>query len=88
MPGYYLAIRQLYPTSETAWRIPTLSFSGLGAMATGAWLGGALYDHFGSYSVAFAAGVAFNLVNLVIILFLVSRVRRGTPRVLVAAAVG
>ena len=88
VPGYYLAIRQLYPTSETAWRIPTLSFSGLGAMATGAWLGGALYDHFGSYGAAFATGVAFNLVNLVIILFLVTRAPRGTPRVLVAAAVG
>ena len=88
VPGYYLAIWQLYPTSETAWRIPTLSFSGLGAMASGAWLGGALYDHFGSYAPAFAVGVGFNLLNLVIIGFLVTRVRRGTPRVLLAAAVG
>ncbi len=88
VPGYYLAIRQLYPTSETAWRIPTLAFSGLLAMASGAWLGGALYDHFGSYGAAFAGGVGFNLVNLAIIGFLVARLRPGTPRVLVAAAVG
>ena len=88
VPGYYLAVRQLYPTSETAWRIPTLSFSGLGAMAAGAWLGGALYDHFGSYAMAFAVGVACNLANLVIIGFLVSQTRSGSPRVLVAAAVG
>jgi MFS family permease len=88
VPGYYLAIRELYPASETSWRVPTLSFSGLLAMATGAWLGGAMYDHFGSYAPAFAAGVAANLLNLVIIGFLVARSRRGTPRVLVAAAVG
>jgi hypothetical protein len=32
--------------------------------------------------------VGFNLVNLAIIGFLVARLRPGTPRVLVAAAVG
>jgi MFS family permease len=87
VPGYYLAIRELYPAGETSWRMPTLSFSGLLAMATGAWAGGAIYDHFGSYAPAFAAGVAANVLNLVIVGFLVSRVRRGTPRVLAAAAV-
>lgn len=88
VPGYYLAIRQLYPASEASWRVPTLAFSGLLAMAAGAWLGGAIYDHFGSYAPAFAGGVVANVLNLVIIGFLVSRSRRDSPRVLVTAAVG
>jgi predicted MFS family arabinose efflux permease len=42
-------------------------------MATGGWLAGILYDHFGYYGPAFATGIAINLLNLAIILTLVSR---------------
>ena len=49
--------------------------SGTG-MATGGWLAGLLYDHFGTYVWAFAAGVAANAVNLVIIGTLVFQQRR------------
>jgi predicted MFS family arabinose efflux permease len=44
-------------------------------MALGAWLAGALYDHFGYYAPAFAAGVAANAVNLAIVGTLVFRQR-------------
>src|SRR5687768_1910451 len=36
-------LRELYPASQAAWRIPTLLFTGLG-MALGGWLAGAIYD--------------------------------------------
>jgi hypothetical protein len=36
-------------------------------MATGGWLAGLLYDRFGFYAPAFAAGLAINLVNFSII---------------------
>ena len=36
---------------------------------------GALYDHFGFYAPAFAVGVFFNIANLIVISFLVSRRR-------------
>jgi len=49
-------------------------FSGSG-MALGGWIAGALYDHFGTYAPAFAAGVAANAVNLAIIGMLVFRQR-------------
>ena len=49
-------------------------------MAAGSWLAGWIYDHFGTYAAAFGAGVAFNLVNLALIGFLVSRLpRRHAP---------
>ena len=41
-------------------------------MATGAWLAGILYDHFGYYGPSFAAGVGFNIFNLTVIGALVS----------------
>ncbi len=75
IPAYILAIRELFPASEAYWRIPTfLLCSGTG-MAAGGWLAGALYDHFGYYAPAFAAGVAANAVNLVIVGTLVLRQR-------------
>ena len=70
-----LAIRELFPASEAYWRIPALLlFSGSG-MALGGWIAGALYDHFGTYAPAFAAGVAANVINLAIIGVLVFRQR-------------
>jgi MFS family permease len=75
IPAYVLALRELFPASEASWRIPTLlMFSGLG-MAGGGWLAGLLYDHFGYYAPAFATGVGANILNLLIVGFLVARQR-------------
>jgi hypothetical protein len=38
----------------------------------GGWLAGVLYDHFGTYAPAFAAGVAANAINLAIVGMLVT----------------
>jgi MFS family permease len=73
VPAYVLALRELYPASEAAWRIPTLLlFTGIG-MALGGWLAGALYDYFGSYAAAFATGVGANVINLLLIGTLLAR---------------
>jgi predicted MFS family arabinose efflux permease len=75
IPAYVLALRELYPASEASWRIPTLLlFSGLG-MALGGWLAGLLYDHYGYYAPAFAAGIGANILNLLLIGTLVGRRR-------------
>jgi MFS family permease len=75
IPAYVLAIRELYPASQAAWRIPTmLLFTGIG-MALGGWSAGALYDYFGSYVPAFAAGVGANAINLLLIGTLLARLR-------------
>ena len=73
IPSYVVAIRELFPSSEASWRVPTFFFLGMSGMAFGSWLAGALYDHFGFYAPAFAVGVFFNIANLVVIGFLVSR---------------
>jgi hypothetical protein len=46
-------------------------------MAFGSWFGGALYDGFGSYGPAFAAGALFNLGNLAIVGLLLVRQVQG-----------
>lgn len=79
IPSYVVAIRELFPSSEAAWRVPTFFFLGMSGMAFGSWLAGELYDQFGFYAPAFGVGVFFNLANLVIISFLVAR-QRGRER--------
>ena len=73
IPAYIVAIREFFPSAEASWRVPALLFISMGGMAFGSWFAGALYDHFGFYAPAFAAGALFNLLNLAIIGFLVLR---------------
>jgi MFS family permease len=73
IPAYVLVVRELFPAREAGWRVPTLlCLSGFG-MASGGWVAGLLYDHFGYYAPAFAAGLIFNFVNLVLVGTLVAR---------------
>lgn len=77
VPSYVLAVRDLFPSTEASWRVPTLLFTAMCGMAVGSWLAGALYDHFGFYAPAFASGVVFNLGNLVVVGLLLLRQQRG-----------
>ena len=85
IPSYSVAIRDLFPSSEASWRIPTLLFTAMSGMAVGSWLAGRIYDHFGSYAPAFATGVVFNLLNLILLGLLVARARRRGASMLAAA---
>jgi MFS family permease len=78
IPAYVLTARELFPAREAGWRVPILlCCSGFG-MASGGWFAGLLYDHFGTYTPAFTAGLAFNAVNLVLIGTLVLRRNIGS----------
>jgi MFS family permease len=77
VPAYVLIVRELYPSSEASWRVPTVLFVSMGGMAFGSWFAGALYDHFGFYGPAFAIGAMFNLINFALVGFLVLRQRWG-----------
>ena len=77
IPAYIVAIRELYPSREASWRVPTLLFVSMSGMAFGGWFAGALYDDFGFYAPAFASGVLFNLFNLALVGFLVQRQRKA-----------
>jgi MFS family permease len=85
IPAYVLAVRELFPPAEAGWRVPAmLLFSGSG-MAAGGWLAGWIYDHAGFYDAAFAAGLGFNFLNLIIVGPLVLQWRRVQRMGFVAA---
>jgi len=73
LPAYVIVIRDCFSIQEANWRIPTVMFAGLLGMASGGWGAGLLYDRFGDYLPAFSTGMAFNLVNLAVLLFLNAR---------------
>jgi MFS family permease len=73
IPAYVLAIRELFPASEASWRVPVMMLCSGSGMAAGGWLAGALYDHYGFYGAAFAAGLLANILNLGIVGFLAAR---------------
>jgi MFS family permease len=80
IPAYSVTIRDLYPSREASWRIPTVLFTAMSGMAFGSWFAGRIYDLALSYRPAFGIGVACNAMNLVLIGFLLSRMatdRRG-----------
>ena len=78
IPAYVLAIREFFPVREASWRIPFLLLFSGGGMAAGGWIAGVLYDHFGYYLPAFATGIVFNLMNLVLVGSLVFRQHRDS----------
>ena len=73
IPAYSVAIRDMFPAEEASWRLPLTLFTNMSGMAAGSWLAGYFYDQFGYYAPAFGTGVVFNVVNLLIVGFLVSR---------------
>jgi MFS family permease len=76
IPAYIVSIRDLFPNSEASWRIPLVLFTGMSGMAVGSWFAGRLYDHFGYYAPAFGSGVIFNILNLILLSFLLLRQSR------------
>lgn len=85
IPCYAIAIRAHLPANEAGRRTAVVILFGGVGMAGGSALGGVMYDLTGSYDAAFLIGVGFNLLNLLIIGFLMRRTGRGALKVEAAA---
>ena len=83
VPSYALIIRDHFPAREAGSRISTVLTATVLGMALGGWLSGEIYDWTGSYTLAFLNGVAWNVLNLSIALWILY-IR--TPRKPVAMA--
>jgi MFS family permease len=86
VPSYAIVIRECFPAREAGGRVGIVMMMTLLGMALGGWMSGEIYDLTGSYSAAFANGVAWNGVNLAIVVFLLLRVRRSAGTMLGAVA--
>ncbi|CAH2598779.1 MFS transporter [Rhodovastum atsumiense] len=73
IPAYALTVRELFPAAAAGWQVPMVSLGGTLGMAGGGWLGATLYEGFGTYATAFAVGLVFNLMHLVLLSVLVAR---------------
>ncbi|HSI53218.1 MAG: MFS transporter [Ramlibacter sp.] len=89
VPSYALIIREHFSPKEAGARVGTVLMATLFGMALGGWMSGAVFDITGSYRAAFLNGIAWNLLNVGIVLFLLWRVRgMATPAGARLAATG
>jgi MFS family permease len=77
VPSYAIIIREYFPPGEAGARVGVVLMAALFGMALGGWMSGALFDLTGSYRAAFVNGIAFNLLNLAIVLWLLRRASIG-----------
>ncbi|MFL6691887.1 MAG: MFS transporter [Ramlibacter sp.] len=75
VPSYALIVRQHFSPAEAGARVGTVLMATMFGMALGGWMSGAVFDLTGSYRAAFVNGLAFNALNLGIVLFLLWRLR-------------
>ncbi|WP_076865917.1 MFS transporter [Bradyrhizobium mercantei] len=76
VPSYAIIVREAMPAAEAATRIGIVIFASVFGMSFGGWVSGVIFDATGSYAAAFANGLAWNLLNVSIILLLLMRSRQ------------
>ncbi len=76
VPSYAIIVREYFSPAEAGSRVGAVIMATMLGMALGGWLSGKVFDLTGSYQAAFVNGIGWNLLNLAIVLFLLSRTRR------------
>jgi MFS family permease len=76
VPMYAIIVRSYFSPRETGVRLGIVLMATLAGMALGGWLSGLIFDLTGSYQAAFLNGLAWNLVNVAIVLWLLMRPRQ------------
>jgi MFS family permease len=73
VPSYTLVIREYLPSKEAGIRIGAVMMATTFGMAFGGWLTGEIFDWTGSYHAALWNGLAWNLLNLMLVGILMIR---------------
>ena len=81
VPSYAIIVRESFPAREAGARLGVILMMTLLGMALGGWMSGVMFDLTGSYRVAFANGVGWNGLNLLIAVFLLFRSAADPARV-------
>jgi MFS family permease len=63
-------VRQYFSPRELGIRVGIVLMATVFGMALGGWMSGVIFDHTGSYRVAFLNGLIWNVVNAAIALWL------------------
>jgi MFS family permease len=75
VPSYAIIVRETMPAREAATRVGIVIFASVFGMSFGGWVSGVIFDATGSYSAAFANGLAWNVLNMAIVVGLLIRAR-------------
>jgi MFS family permease len=73
VPMYAIIVREHFSPAETGIRVGIVLMATLIGMAVGGWLSGVIFDLTGSYRAAFLNGLAWNMLNGGIVLWLLFR---------------
>jgi MFS family permease len=76
VPSYAIIVREYFPPREAATRVGFAVSITVVGMALGGWMGGVLFDMTGSYRAAFINGIAWNILNAAIAVWLLTRQNR------------
>jgi MFS family permease len=73
VPMYAIIVREYFPPKQAGTLVGLVIMSTIFGMALGGWMSGAIFDLTGSYWQAFANGLAWNLLNGAVVIFLLMR---------------
>lgn len=73
VPSYAVIVREYLPAREAGQRVGLVVMSTILGMAVGGWMSGWIFDLTGSYRAAFFNGIAWNILNIVIMLSVLIR---------------
>jgi MFS family permease len=79
VPSYAIIIREYFAPHEAGARVGLVVMATLFGMALGGWMSGVVFDLTGSYRAAFVNGIAWNLVNLSVVVWLLRRPAATVP---------
>ena len=77
VPSYAVIVREYMPAREAGARVGFVIMATIVGMAIGGWMSGWIYDVTGSYHMAFINGIAWNFLNIGIMLLILTRARRA-----------
>jgi MFS family permease len=76
VPSYAIIVRETMPASEAATRVGIVIFASVFGMSFGGWISGVIFDATGSYAAAFVNGLAWNALNITIVVGLLLLARQ------------
>ena len=79
VPCYAIIVREYMPAREAGQRVGIVIMATILGMALGGWMSGWIYDMTGSYAAAFLNGIAWNLLNVTVMVLLLWRSGKVRP---------
>jgi MFS family permease len=80
VPSYAIIVREAMPAGQAATRVGIVIFASVFGMSFGGWVSGVIFDASGSYAAAFTNGLAWNALNIVIVVSLLLRARSNSAK--------